>query len=72
MFPCVIDLYQLPFEVSERKKKILKIELGALAGLVQLVRVLFHKLKGHEFDDWSGHMPRLQVRSSVGARARGN
>ena len=31
-----------------------------------------HKLKGHWLDSQSGHMPRLQVQSPVGAGMRGN
>ena len=40
--------------------------------MAQLVGVLSlsHRLKGHRFDSWSGHIPRLQVRSLVGMHMR--
>ena len=41
----------------------------ALAGVAQLVGASSHRLKGRRFDSWSGHTPRLQVWSQVGARA---
>ena len=44
----------------------------ALTSMAQLVGVSSHKPKGHRFDSQSGHMPRLWVRSLVGACVRGN
>ena len=32
--------------------------------------LLFHKVKGHQFNSWSGHMPGLQVGPSWGAYER--
>ena len=31
-----------------------------------------YKVKGHQFNSWSGHMPGLQVQSQVGAHTRSN
>ena len=44
----------------------------ALASVGQLVGTLSHRPKGSEFVSWPGHMPRLQVQSLVGVRARAN
>ena len=44
----------------------------ALAGVAQLVGVSSPKLKGHGFDTWSGHMPRLWVLAQVRVCTRGN
>ena len=44
----------------------------ALAGVAHLVGASSHKLKRHRFSSWSGHIPRLQVRSLVGALTRGS
>ena len=59
--------FELKFtEESEQSN----VESMALAGVAQLVRVSSHKPKGHRFDSWSGHLPRLQVQSLVWARTR--
>ena len=42
-----------------------------LASVAWLVRALSHKLEGRRFDSPSGYVPRLQVRSPVGAHTRG-
>ena len=39
----------------------------ALADVAQLVGALSYKPKLCVFDSWSGHMPRLSVRSPVGS-----
>ena len=51
------------------RKKGLKsiIQASALAGVTQLAGAASCKPEGHGFDSQSGHMPRLQVRSSVRA-----
>ena len=45
---------------------------SALASVAQLVGASSHTQKGHGFDSWSGHMPRLWVQSSIGACTAGN
>ena len=51
----------------------LKSTATALAGMVQVVgESSSFRPKGHRFDPWSGHMPRLWVQSPVGACLRGN
>ena len=45
---------------------------SALAIVAQVVGASSHDLKGHEFDSWSGHIPRLQVRSLVGEPMEGD
>ena len=40
--------------------------------MAQLVGVLSYTTKVCRFDSWSGHIPRLQVRSLVGLLMRGN
>ena len=48
----------------------IKIRRVALAGVGQLIGALFHRMKGHWFDSWSGCIPMLPVRSLLGARMR--
>ena len=43
-----------------------------MASVAQLVGASSHKSKGHGFDSWSGHMPKLWVWSPVRACTRGN
>ena len=50
---------------------VLKRQPHALAGVAKLVGALLHKPKGRRFDSQSGHIPGLQVQSSVGACSRG-
>ena len=40
--------------------------------MAQLVGALFCAPGGRQFDSWSGHMPRLWVRSMIGVHAGGN
>ena len=44
----------------------------ALADVALSVGALACKVKGHRFDSWSEHMPRLQVGCTVRKRTRGN
>ena len=65
-----------PWEL-EPQEKLIVIHVNqkwrcTLAGVAQLVGASSCKLEGCRFDSRSGHMPRLQVWSPVGARTRGN
>ena len=51
----------------------LKSTATALAGMVQVVGASSSfRPKGHRFDPWSGHMPKLGDPSPIGARTGGN
>ena len=44
----------------------------ALASVAQMVGALSRRPKGHRFDSWSGHIPRLQVCSPVKVHTKSN
>ena len=48
---------------------LLKKYIRTLASVTQLVGALSYKLKGHRFNSWSKHIPRLQVWSPGGTSA---
>ena len=57
---------------ADKKWKLLKVIVPDLTGVAQLAGVLSHKQKGCWFDFRSGHIPRLQVRSLIGAHTGSN
>ena len=58
--------HYLPHRIDVKKKRV-----HALAGVAQLVGASSSKPKGLGFNSQSGHLPRLRVRSPVGAHMRG-
>ena len=67
----MLVFFSFVFLSNESGRKPLK-RKTAVPSEAHLVGALSHGTKGHGFDSWSGHMPRLWVSSPVGAHTRGN
>ena len=69
-----LTYWKLPSDFAERLSTVVvPIFISiALAGVAQLVGAAFRALKGHRFDSWSGHVPRLGVWSLVRVHTGGN